>query len=95
MSMGFEWDQGKAEANLKKHGIGFDEAATVFADPFSVTISDPDHSLKEARFIDIGTSNKGRVLVVSYTERQGRIRIISCRKATAYERRTYEECNRR
>jgi uncharacterized DUF497 family protein len=94
MGIGFEWDQDKAEANLRKHKVGFEEALTVFADPLSTTISDPDHSLIEARYIDIGTSHKGRVLVVSYTERRGRIRIISCRKATGHERRTYEEGNR-
>jgi len=81
----------KAKANLKKHKVSFDKAATVFSDPFSITISDPDHSIDEERYIDIGTSDKGQVLVVSYTERGMKIRIISCRKATRTERRRYEE----
>lgn len=91
MRLTFEWDEEKARANLKKHGMSFDEASTVFADPFSVTIADPDHSRDEQRHVDIGSSDKGRVLVVVYTERGVSIRIISCRKATPSERRLYEE----
>jgi len=93
MKFNFEWDEEKAKANLKKHKVSFDEAATVFSDPFSITILDPDHSVGEERYIDIGTSDKGRVLIVAYTERGMNIRIISCRKATLTERRRYEEGN--
>ena len=93
MKQGFEWDEGKAKANLKKHRVGFDEATTVFTDPYSMTIHDPDHSADEQRYIDIGTSDKGRVLVVVYTERGSNIRIVSCRKATPSERELYEETN--
>ncbi len=91
MKPDFEWDEDKDRANLKKHGISFDEATTVFMDALSVTIPDPDHSTGEQRYVDIGRSEKGRVLVVVYTERSGSIRIISSRKATPLERRAYEE----
>jgi hypothetical protein len=93
MKLGFEWDEEKAKANLKKHRVGFDEAITVFTDPFSMTIHDPGHSADEQRYIDIGSSDKGRVLVVVYTERGSNIRIISCRRATPSERKLYEEVN--
>jgi len=93
MKPNFEWDEEKAQANLRTHKVSFDEATTVFSDPFSITIPDPDHSTDEERYIDIGTSDKGRLLVVSYTERGTNIRIISCRKATPNERRRYEEGN--
>lgn len=93
MKPNFEWDEEKAKANLTSHKVSFDEGTTVFSDPFSITIPDPDHSTDEERYIDIGTSDKGRVLVVSYTERGTNIRIISCRKATSTERRRYEEGN--
>ena len=69
----------------------FDEATTVFSDPFSITILDPSHSADERRYVEIGTSDKGRVRVVVYTGRGSTIRIISCRKATSTERRRYEE----
>jgi len=91
MKPGFEWDEKKAKANLRKHETSFEEAVTVFLDPFSVTIPDPDHSAAEQRYIDLGRSERGRVLVVVYTERGTNIRIISCRKATPMERRVYEE----
>jgi uncharacterized DUF497 family protein len=91
MALGFEWDEDKAQANLKKHRVSFDEATTVFADPFSITIPDPDHSVDEPRYVEVGTSERGRVVVVVYTERVGRLRIVSCRKATPLERRSYEE----
>jgi uncharacterized DUF497 family protein len=91
MKLSFEWDDEKAKENLKNHEISFDESATVFSDLYSITIPDPDHSTGEERYIDIGTSEKGRLLVVSYTERGTNIRIISCRKATPTERRRYEE----
>lgn len=93
MDFSFEWDDKKEKINLQKHGISFEEAITLFIDPYSITIYDPDHSDEEARFIDIGTSNKGRILAVVYTERENKIRIISCRKALPTERRRYEESN--
>lgn len=91
MALRFEWDQRKAESNLRAHGVSFREGTTVFADPLSITISDPDHSTTEMRFVDIGLSHLGRLLVVSYTERGDRIRLITARHATRNERRQYEE----
>jgi uncharacterized DUF497 family protein len=91
MSLQFEWDEAKATANLRKHGVSFEESITVFGDPHTLTIFDVGHSDKEDRFIDIGLSASGRVLVVIYTERDESIRIISCRKATPTERRQYEQ----
>lgn len=91
MESNFEWNENKANENYRDHRVSFVEGATIFADPFSITIDDPDHSVDEQRYIGIGTSEKGRVLVVSYTERSGKIRIISCRKATRSEWRRYEE----
>lgn len=91
MDLTFEWDEVKADENLRKHNVGFDEAKTVFNDPLSITIADPQHSDDERRYIDIGASSKGRILVVSYTERRSDIRIISCRNATKQERKGYEE----
>ncbi len=89
--MHFEWDEEKAEINLKKHRISFDEAKSVFGDPFSITIDDPEHSKEEQRYIDIGKSASGKLLVVVYTECGSKTRIISCRKATPAEYRKYEE----
>jgi uncharacterized protein len=90
--MDFEWNKNKAESNLKKHGISFSEASTVFGDPFELTITDPDHSYHEIRFLSIGMSSTSNLLVVSYTERKKNIiRIISARKATKHERRQYEQ----
>jgi uncharacterized DUF497 family protein len=86
----FEWDENKEKSNFRKHGISFTEGESVFYDLHSLTIPDPDHSNEEHRFIDIGTSNKNRVLVVVYTERENRIRIISVRKASSAERKMYE-----
>jgi len=91
MKLNFEWDEEKAKTNFKKHRVSFNEAIMVFLDPFSITIPDPDHSVDEQRYIDIGSSDKGRVLVVVYTERRSNVRIISCRKATLSERKLYEE----
>jgi uncharacterized DUF497 family protein len=92
LELNFEWDEEKAKFNLKRHpGVSFEEAKTVFDDEFSLTIDDPNHSEEEERFIDIGHSVKGRLLVVIYTERGGNIRIISARKATPNERKQYEE----
>jgi len=90
LSLIFEWDEEKADENLRKHGVSFDEAKTVFNDPFSVTIYDPDHSTDEQRYVDIGLSLKGRLVVVSYCERGDAIRLISSRKATRKEQRDYE-----
>ncbi len=89
--MNFEWDEEKAEANLGKHGVSFDEARTVFDDPLYVDFYDPDHSYEEHRYIIIGHSRQGRLLLVSYTERGDVLRLISSREATPAERRTYEE----
>lgn len=91
MKLNFEWDEDKAKANIKKHGVSFDEATTVLVDPFSITIPDPEHSVKEQRYIDIGCSDKGHILVVVYIERGSSLRIISCRKAASPERKLYEE----
>ena len=93
MALEFEWDPRKAELNLKEHGVSFDEATTVFRDTLSITIADPDHSDSEDRFVDIGVSHRGQLLVVSYTERKDRIRIISARPPTRTERKSYEETN--
>jgi uncharacterized DUF497 family protein len=93
MKLHFQWHEEKAKTNLKRHRVSFDEATTVFIDPFSITIPDPAHSAGEQRYIDIGSSDKGRVLVVVYAERGATIRIISCRKATPSERRLYEQGN--
>jgi hypothetical protein len=88
--MEFEWDPDKAAANVKKHGVDFSEAMTVFGDPLEVTITDPDHSDDESRLLSLGVSSRGRLLVVAYTEREGRTRLINAREATAHERRQYE-----
>ena len=89
--MNFEWDYKTAAVNLAKHGISFEEAATGFGDPLSMTISDPDHSEEEDRFILLGITYKGRLVVVVHTERDETIRIISARIATKAERRDYEK----
>lgn len=91
MKLTFEWDEDKARANLKKHKVSFEEGKTIFNDPVLFTFPDEEHSENEERYINIGTSEKGRILVLTHTERQGKIRIISCRKATGRERRFYEE----
>ncbi len=93
MPLTFEWDEEKDLTNQKKHGVSFDEAKTVFNDPRSITIADEQHSNEEDRYIDIGISSRGRLIVVAYTERAPNIRIISCRKATKSERKTYEQAN--
>ena len=86
----FEWDERKAKQNIRKHGVSFEEAATVFGDQFSITIYDPLHSEDEDRFVILGMSSKNRLLVVVHTERGNKIRIISARKATKKERKQYE-----
>ena len=89
--MQFEWDTAKAAENLAKHGVSFEDAATVFRDTLSATGADPDHSVGEERFITFGVSTSGRLLVVAHTERGDTIRIISARPATPGERKIYEE----
>jgi uncharacterized protein len=88
--MQFEWDRTKAERNLKRHRVSFDEAVTVFYDPFAATFDDPDHSLGEYRLITIGRSSRRRLLVVVHVERGDTIRIISARLTTAQERKRHE-----
>jgi len=88
--MQFEWNKDKARANLTKHGISFDEAKTVFDDPLYVDFYDPDHSAEEERYIIVGQSVRHRLLVVSYTERKNKIRLISAREATRTEKNAYE-----
>lgn len=89
--MEFEWDPKKAAANEQKHSVTFQEAATVLGDPLAITFDDPDHSVNEQRSITFGLSGNRRLLVVSHTDRGGRIRIISARLMTRQERRIYEE----
>lgn len=91
MGLVFEWDSEKAETNLKKHGISFEEASTVFGDPLSLTIEDHLHSYRETRYVIIGQSYRRRTLVVSHMERRGNIRIISARVATRREIVNYEK----
>jgi uncharacterized DUF497 family protein len=88
--MEFEWDPNKATSNFAKHNISFHEASTVFSDPLSLTFSDPDRLRDEARYITIGESVQGQLLIISHTDREQRIRIISARKVTHRERRIYE-----
>jgi uncharacterized DUF497 family protein len=87
----FEWNTQKAVANLRKHGVSFDEAASVFFDPLSVTAVDPDHSKDENRFVVFGLSSLGRLLAIAHTERVDALRIISAREVTRSERKFYEE----
>lgn len=89
--MEFEWDAEKGARNLGKHGVSFHEAATVFGDPLAMTYFDPDHSEDEERFLTFGQSSRGRLLLVSHTDRGERVRIISVRQATRRERNQYEE----
>jgi uncharacterized DUF497 family protein len=91
MGLTFEWDAKKAKQNLKKHGVPFEEATTVFLDSLARTINDPLHSGEEDRFVNLGESQRRRLLVVVFTDRGERIRIISARVATRRERRDYEE----
>jgi hypothetical protein len=89
--MQFEWDASKAERNLSKHGVSFEEAKTVFDDPLYVDFYDPDHSKDEERYLIVGESDRGRLLIVSYTERGDSMRLISAREVTRTEREAYEE----
>lgn len=89
--MKYDWDKNKAVANLPKHGVSFEEAKTVFDDPLYVDFYDPDHSFGERRFILLRESAHGRLLFVSYRERNNNIRLISAREATLSERKAYEQ----
>ena len=89
--MRFEWDEEKAKTNLRKHGVSFHEAATVFADPLSLTYHDPDHSASEHRYITVGVSRDGRGLMLAHADRAETVRIISARRTTRRERSQYEE----
>ena len=91
--MDFEWDDARAESNERKHGVSFTEAMTIFADPLSVTGYDPRHADDEDRFLTMGASVAGRLLVVSHTDRGDVVRIISARVATGRERKDYEDGN--
>ena len=87
----FEWDPKKAESNLRKHQLSFPEAATVFGDPLGITVFDPDHSEEEGRYITVGASAAGRLLMIAHTDRGDKVRIISARELTRAERKEYEE----
>ena len=89
--MRFAWDQKKSSNNFAKHGVSFEEAATVFGDPLSNTFPDPDHSMEEQRFVIIGLTTQGRIIVVAHTDDGEIVRIISAREATHGERKSYEE----
>lgn len=87
----FEWDPAKAAANLEKHDVSFEEAASVFSDPLADTYDDPDHSKGEQRFLTFGYSAQGRALLVAHCDRQDRVRIIHAREMTRREKRDYEQ----
>jgi uncharacterized DUF497 family protein len=89
--MQFEWDPAKYSQNRTKHGVSFEEASTAFEDDFFLCFADPDHSEGEVRYLLLGQSLQGRLLVIAYTERRGVVRLISAREATRRERKTYEE----
>ncbi|MGZ8842307.1 MAG: BrnT family toxin [Pyrinomonadaceae bacterium] len=89
--MKFEWDSRKARSNLRKHGVTFEEAASVFDDPLATYYGDPDHSIAERRYLAIGRSAKGRLIHIAFADQAGRIRIIQARKLTRNERQQYEE----
>ncbi|HEX6018222.1 MAG TPA: BrnT family toxin [Burkholderiaceae bacterium] len=91
MPITFQWDPAKAATNQRKHGVSFEEAVTAFADPLSLTIADPGHSTGEARCLLLGRATSGHLLVVAHTDRGATIRLISARRATRRERKTYEE----
>jgi len=89
--MEIEWDAIKAADNLRKHRVGFEEAATAFGDPLALTFDDPDNSDEERRFLTFGVSDRSRLLIISHTYRRRRVRIISARRVDRGERRIYEE----
>ena len=88
--MDFEWDDKKAAKNLKKHGVSFREGASVFGDPLAITFADPDHSIHEERFLTFGTARTGKMIIVSHTERENIMRIMSVRFMKKHERKIYE-----
>ena len=90
----FEWDPKKAASNLRKHRVSFEEAASVFNDLLATVYEDPDHSVREKRYLTIGTSAQGRLLHIAFADRGERIRIINARRVTRKERELYEEENR-
>jgi uncharacterized DUF497 family protein len=87
----FEWDPAKDSTNRARHGVSFAEAATIFGDPLSIAVDDPDHSIDEDRYLTIGRSRSGRLLIVAHTDRDGRVRIVSARELTRAERVAYED----
>ena len=89
--MEFEWDEEETSTNLRMHGVSFEDAASIVGDVLSDTFDDPDHSSQEQRFVTIGRSTKGRLLIVAHTDRDDRVRLISARELTRQERRNYEE----
>ena len=89
--MEFEWDDKKAAKNLKKHGVSFREAASVFGDPLAITFDDPDHSIGEHRLLTFGSTRTGKMVIVSHTQQKGSMRIISARLMEKHERNIYEE----
>jgi len=89
--MNFEWDSEKAAQNFERHGISFEEAATAFGDPLSITIGDPDHSEAEDRYVLLGMTFRGRLVVVVHTDRGDSVRLISARLPTRRERQSYEQ----
>jgi uncharacterized DUF497 family protein len=91
----FQWNPRKAAANLVKHDVSFDEGSTVFGDPLAATIEDPEHSADEARYVTIGHSARGRLIVVVHADREEDIRIISARRATPGEKKNYAEAQRK
>lgn len=92
--MEFEWHSKKAVANLRKHGVSFEEAASVFSDPLATVYGDPDHSANEKRYLIIGTSTQRRLLHIAFADRGERIRIVTARKVTTKERNLYEKEDR-
>lgn len=95
MSLIFEWDAQKAKANHKKHGVSFEEAATVFGDFLSLTIPDYQHSFAESRYSTIGVSHYGKTIVVIHEDKGDNVRVISARLATKYEKKSYEESKKK
>jgi len=91
MGVRFEWDPAKDASNQNKHGVSFEEATTVFGDPLTVTVDDPDHSHEELRFLTLGFSVRNRLIVVVHTDRGEVLRVVSARHATPTERRIYEQ----
>ncbi len=89
--MRFEWDDDKAKANVSKHHVTFEQAATAFGDPLALTIDDPDNPASEERFLHLGMASSGILVVVAFTERSGSVRIISARRPTRAETRAYEQ----